>query len=127
MDALLDAASLSTDECAARLATDGRPAFLQFLKARGVTKITERQLIANLVARGMARRSAAAKEKITTPLTLEYLEQLRNDSFADDIEIDYERMREWSVERARRFFERGGRNPRLAIFCRPSLNSRSGN
>ena len=130
MDELLDAASLphlsgvlvsvSTEECAARLATDGRPAFLQFLKEKGVTKLTERQLLANLVARRMARRSAATKEKMTMPLTLADLEQIRNDSFADDVEIDYERMREWSAGRAHRFFECGGRNPRLAIFCRPS-------
>ena len=42
------------------------------------------------------------------PLTLAELQDLRADAFADDIEIDFDRMKFWTEEQAIRFFSSGG-------------------
>ena len=41
-------------------------------------------------------------------LTLAQIEDIRDDALADDIDIDYETMKEWTVERVTAFFENGG-------------------
>ena len=53
------------------------------------------------VAVSTTRRGAAR-------LRLEALEAIRSEAYADDVPIDFERMCEWSADRARRFFESGG-------------------
>jgi hypothetical protein len=42
------------------------------------------------------------------PLTLSEIEDIRDDALADDIDIDYELMKDWDRDRVVRFFENGG-------------------
>ena len=42
------------------------------------------------------------------PLTLSELEEIRADCFADDVEIEFEKMSAWNRERAQAWFEMGG-------------------
>jgi len=44
------------------------------------------------------------------PLTLEQLHEYRDEAMADDIGIEFERMRLWSEDHARAFFESGGQD-----------------
>ena len=41
-------------------------------------------------------------------LTLEQIEDIRSSCFADDLDIDLERMQFWSAQRVQEFFESGG-------------------
>lgn len=45
------------------------------------------------------------------PLTLAEIEAIRDECLADDIEINFEKMRHWDAERTREFFENGGIDP----------------
>ena len=40
--------------------------------------------------------------------TLAEIESIRDDCFADDVEIDFDVMRDWTKERCTLFFENGG-------------------
>ena len=42
------------------------------------------------------------------PLSLDELEEIQSDLMADDVEIDFERMRLWDREKALSYFESGG-------------------
>ena len=42
------------------------------------------------------------------PLTLAELEAVQQDALADDVAIDFERMKVWSLEEAEKYFESGG-------------------
>ena len=41
-------------------------------------------------------------------LSLELIEQIQAESMADDLEIEFERMRLWTAAEARAYFESGG-------------------
>jgi hypothetical protein len=50
------------------------------------------------------------------PLTLEELQELQSDLLADDVEIDFDRMRLWDKEKATAYFESGGTLPETPLL-----------
>ena len=45
------------------------------------------------------------------PLSLERIEELRDDCFAGDIDFDYDELKEWTEARVTAWFENGGSDP----------------
>ena len=52
------------------------------------------------------------------PLTLAELDSIQADAMADDVEIDFEKMRLWTHEQAVVFFETGEEPPPPAVLAR---------
>eukprot|EP00962_Isochrysis_galbana_P004955 scaffold1365_cov121-Isochrysis_galbana.AAC.4 len=50
------------------------------------------------------------------PLTLEELEAIQSDLMADDVAIDFDRMRLWDKDKAMAYFESGGALPETPLL-----------
>ena len=60
---------------------------------------------------GWTEGRSCSDDAAAMPLSLERIEELRDDCFAGDIDFDYDELKEWTEARVTAWFENGGSDP----------------